>query len=191
MRVADVITQWWLQLIGRFDQDHWFAEVVVMIQKLLLYLVVGVLQKYEQSQAVAALVINALLLVFYLASRPFNEWGRWIIEVVAQGLFTAAIALVMFNAFHIDLDFDVGMCVTMLMISGFTLKMLYHFANTANAIILKLLAICKTAESPSLQGSTKSLSRNLTMSVTDISAAEVSAATPLIIAPLTLLLTRS
>ena len=120
-----------------------------MIHKLSFALSIGLLQKYEKTQVVVACFINVTLFVYLLVAQPFNERGRWMVEVLAQGAFTLAVTLVMLFVLDVELNMDVGFVVNTLMMGGMVCKMLFQFSKTIRAVVKKLTAVC----TPSNRGS--------------------------------------
>jgi len=126
----------------RFDASHWYVEVLLMIHKLSFALAIGLLQKYEKCQVVVGCLLNVALFAFLIVAQPFNERGRWMVEVLAQGSFTFAVTLVMLHVLEVELDMDVGFAVNTSIMGGMVIKMLYQFSKTIKAVIKKLSAVC-------------------------------------------------
>ena len=122
----------------RFDGAHWFAEVVLYCHKLSFALVAGLLQKHVTMQAIAGFGVNVAFWAFLTIARPFNERARWAVEVVAQGLFTVAIGIIMFHVLEVDMSgMDVGATVNGLTLTGIMIKLAYMFYKAIFSTIRK------------------------------------------------------
>ena len=113
-----------------------------MAHKLAFALAIGLLQKYEKVQVIVACLVNVALCVYLAVAQPFNERARWVVEVLAQSMFTLAVVIIMLFVLEVELNMDVGLTVNMMMLSGMLIKMLYQFTKTAKAVIKRLLYVC-------------------------------------------------
>ena len=67
------------------------------------------------------------------------------VEVLAQGLFTLAVTLLMLFVLEVELHMDVGFVVNTLMMGGMVCKMFQQFCKTASAVVKWLTAVCTAA----------------------------------------------